>query len=311
MVTHDARAASIADRILFIADGLIVKELTDATASRRARGHEHAAVVITRRAQRTARAQASRGADGGRDRPRRRDGERHLHPHRHDQGGVHDRLHRRLPAHRRGHHRQERDRQRRTTTAADRSPSLPESLLAAGSGAAGGGRGGGRRSRTSRGLVGHNGKVIAHGGAPGLAFSYDPGGQRFNPLTLTSGDWPTAPDEVDIDAATAEQRRTSGSATRSASSRAGRSAASESSAPSRSPASPRSAVRRWRSSRCRRRSGCSTRWDASTRSTSPPSPGTSPAELVEEIRPLLGPSAQVTHRAAAGAAGDEGHERRS
>ena len=32
MVTHDARAASIADRILFLADGLIVKELTEATA---------------------------------------------------------------------------------------------------------------------------------------------------------------------------------------------------------------------------------------------------------------------------------------
>jgi putative ABC transport system ATP-binding protein len=32
MVTHEARAASIADRILFLADGLIVKELTDASA---------------------------------------------------------------------------------------------------------------------------------------------------------------------------------------------------------------------------------------------------------------------------------------
>ncbi len=31
MVTHEARAAAIADRILFLADGLIVKELTDAT----------------------------------------------------------------------------------------------------------------------------------------------------------------------------------------------------------------------------------------------------------------------------------------
>jgi putative ABC transport system ATP-binding protein len=30
MVTHDARAASTADRILFIADGVIVKELHDA-----------------------------------------------------------------------------------------------------------------------------------------------------------------------------------------------------------------------------------------------------------------------------------------
>ena len=32
MVTHEARAASIADRILFLADGLIVKELTGASA---------------------------------------------------------------------------------------------------------------------------------------------------------------------------------------------------------------------------------------------------------------------------------------
>jgi putative ABC transport system ATP-binding protein len=31
MVTHEARAAAIADRILFLADGLIVKELTSAT----------------------------------------------------------------------------------------------------------------------------------------------------------------------------------------------------------------------------------------------------------------------------------------
>jgi putative ABC transport system ATP-binding protein len=33
MVTHEARAASIADRILFLADGLIVQELRDATAA--------------------------------------------------------------------------------------------------------------------------------------------------------------------------------------------------------------------------------------------------------------------------------------
>jgi putative ABC transport system ATP-binding protein len=32
MVTHDARVAAIADRILFIADGRIVKEMTDASA---------------------------------------------------------------------------------------------------------------------------------------------------------------------------------------------------------------------------------------------------------------------------------------
>ncbi len=33
MVTHEARAASIADRILFLADGLIVKELRDTNAA--------------------------------------------------------------------------------------------------------------------------------------------------------------------------------------------------------------------------------------------------------------------------------------
>jgi putative ABC transport system ATP-binding protein len=33
MVTHEPRAASIADRILFLADGEIVKELTDTTAA--------------------------------------------------------------------------------------------------------------------------------------------------------------------------------------------------------------------------------------------------------------------------------------
>jgi putative ABC transport system ATP-binding protein len=33
MVTHEARAASIADRILFLADGLIVKELTGASSA--------------------------------------------------------------------------------------------------------------------------------------------------------------------------------------------------------------------------------------------------------------------------------------
>jgi putative ABC transport system permease protein len=54
-------------------------------------------------------------------------------------------------------------------------------------------------------LVGRNGKVISRGGAPGLAFSYSPAGQRFNPLTLTRGSWPSAPNEVAIDADTASK----------------------------------------------------------------------------------------------------------
>src|SRR5689334_19117890 len=54
-------------------------------------------------------------------------------------------------------------------------------------------------------LVGHNGKVISRGGAPALAFSYQPGVERFNPLALASGTWPSGPDEIDIDAATASK----------------------------------------------------------------------------------------------------------
>jgi putative ABC transport system permease protein len=83
-------------------------------------------------------------------------------------------------------------------------PSLPASLLARverlpGVAAASGG------ISDSAQLVGRNGKVISRGGAPGLAFSYSPAGQRFNPLTLASGNWPSAHDEVDIDASTASK----------------------------------------------------------------------------------------------------------
>src|SRR5205085_1836474 len=56
------------------------------------------------------------------------------------------------------------------------------------------------------GLIGHNGKVIARGGAPGLAFSYTPAGHHFSPLTLAKGNWPSSPNEVDIDAETASKQ---------------------------------------------------------------------------------------------------------
>jgi putative ABC transport system permease protein len=56
-------------------------------------------------------------------------------------------------------------------------------------------------------LVGRNGKVIATGGAPGLAFSvHSHGNQRFNPLSLVAGTWPVGPDEVAIDENTAKQK---------------------------------------------------------------------------------------------------------
>jgi putative ABC transport system permease protein len=55
-------------------------------------------------------------------------------------------------------------------------------------------------------LVGRDGKVISSGGAPGLAFSVHPhSDQRFNPLHLVKGRWPEGPEEVAIDANTAEK----------------------------------------------------------------------------------------------------------
>jgi putative ABC transport system permease protein len=55
-------------------------------------------------------------------------------------------------------------------------------------------------------LVGRDGKVISGGGAPSLAFSVQPkGDQRFNPLTLTSGTWPVGDHQVAIDAHTASK----------------------------------------------------------------------------------------------------------
>ena len=48
-------------------------------------------------------------------------------------------------------------------------------------------------------FVGKNDKVLNLHGAPGLAFSVTNTDQRFNPLKLLSGRWPTGPDEVAID----------------------------------------------------------------------------------------------------------------
>ena len=53
-------------------------------------------------------------------------------------------------------------------------------------------------------LVDHANKVISRGGAPNLAFSVDPrGDQRFNPLVLTDGHWPSGAHEIAIDTKTA------------------------------------------------------------------------------------------------------------
>jgi putative ABC transport system permease protein len=84
-------------------------------------------------------------------------------------------------------------------------PSLPESLLTSVQGLSSVAQASGKISDSAQ-LVGRDGKVISRGGAPSLAFSYTPAGQRFSALTLASGSWPTGSNQIDVDAATATKQ---------------------------------------------------------------------------------------------------------
>jgi putative ABC transport system permease protein len=82
-------------------------------------------------------------------------------------------------------------------------PSFPESLLGKVRNLPGVAEADGGLSDYAN-LVGRDGKVISGHGAPALAFSVHPhGNQRFNPLTLVSGTWPVGAHEVAIDEHTA------------------------------------------------------------------------------------------------------------
>ncbi|HYY65248.1 MAG TPA: FtsX-like permease family protein [Gaiellaceae bacterium] len=52
-------------------------------------------------------------------------------------------------------------------------------------------------------LLKKNGKVISTGGAPPLGFSVEPKYNQFNPTVLTAGDWPRGPGQIAIDNHTA------------------------------------------------------------------------------------------------------------
>ncbi len=141
-------------------------------------------------------------------------------------------------------------------------------------------------------LVGHNGKVISSGGAPGLAFSHSPKGERFNPLSLTSGRYPSAPGEVAIDASTASKKDFA--------------VGDEIGVIARGP------VQRFKIVGTVKFAGVSSLGGATMAIFTLPEAqklfhkegrydqinvaaksGTSPAQLVNQIKPLLGPSAQV------------------
>jgi putative ABC transport system permease protein len=56
-------------------------------------------------------------------------------------------------------------------------------------------------------IIGRDGKPLSSGGAPPMGIGYDPAHPQFNPLKLKAGDWPAGSGQVAIDAATAESER--------------------------------------------------------------------------------------------------------
>lgn len=85
-------------------------------------------------------------------------------------------------------------------------PSLPQSLLTRVRGLPGVEVAEGGVNDQAK-LVGPDNKVVSRGGAPSLAFSVNPrGDQRFNPLVLSAGRWPSGSNEIAIDAKTASTK---------------------------------------------------------------------------------------------------------
>ncbi|MEN3343307.1 MAG: putative transport system permease protein [Actinomycetota bacterium] len=86
-------------------------------------------------------------------------------------------------------------------------PTFPQSLLAKVKALPDVGFAAGEVGDNQTRLVDKNGKSISSGGAPNIALSIDPhGDQRFNPLTLKAGNWPSGPNEVAIDKSTADKK---------------------------------------------------------------------------------------------------------
>jgi putative ABC transport system permease protein len=84
-------------------------------------------------------------------------------------------------------------------------PTFPESVLAKVKAMPDVAAASGAVQSDSTKLIGKDGKVVDTGGAPSLGFSVDPKEQQFNPTKLTAGAWPSGPDEVAIDKATASK----------------------------------------------------------------------------------------------------------
>ena len=253
MVTHDPDAAAIADRVLFLADGRIVRTWPTRASTRSSPRRRTSAALEHGRAQGPRVPPQPDAPDRDRDRDRRRDGERHLRPDRHHLLGVRLDLPELLREHQRGHLRQERRLGLGPATRPCPASVLPKvrrlSSVQAASGAIFDTNGTTDRAQ----LLDKQGKAISIGGAPNFGFGFDPTQTRFNPMQLTAGRFATD-DEVVIDKGTADkygyavgERIGVSAGARRASSR---SPGSRSSGPS-----TRSAARPSRSSPSRRRSG--------------------------------------------------------
>jgi putative ABC transport system permease protein len=83
-------------------------------------------------------------------------------------------------------------------------PSIPESLLARVDRLPDVAEAAGTLQDENTKVLGKDGKVINTHGAPNLGFSVDPRNQRFNPLSLAAGRWPTNGTEIVIDENTAD-----------------------------------------------------------------------------------------------------------
>src|ERR687887_1489651 len=84
-------------------------------------------------------------------------------------------------------------------------PSFPESLLTKVRQLPGVSVAAGSVQSSQVRLLKKNGKVVSTGGAPPLGFSIDPKYNQFNPTELTAGNWPTGPGQVAIDNHTASE----------------------------------------------------------------------------------------------------------
>ena len=307
MVTHEPRAAAIADRVLFLADGLIVKELTDTSCGRGARSDEHPAsvtkVALAGLLGRKLRAALTAiaivlgvamvsGTYVLTDTIKSAFSTVFTQAYKNTDAVVSG----------------------KSAIGGDNNGERADDAVAAGV-AARSGPGAARSRRRRRagsptrpaGRPEREGDLARRRTRPGVQLLA--AGPALQPAHADAAATGRPPRTRSTSTRRPPASTTSRSATRSAWSRAAPSRSSRSSEPSSSAACPRSAARRWRSSRCPPRSSCSTSRASTTRSDVAAKPGTSPSTLVSADQAAAAARQPGQDRSGAGQAGDQGHQR--